>query len=88
MSTSTIIAALFRGLAVWPGMSSLAFVTSCVLYLARRIVVGRIRKRSWTEILENGTKPLTGNVWLDGLLLIGLFALVAALFALALCIQW
>ncbi len=88
MATLPFFAGFLRGPAVWPGMSSLAFLTSCIVYIARRIIVGRIRGRSWQEILEDGTKPITGSVWLDGLLFFGIFVVAGVLVVLAMWIQW
>ena len=88
MGSLPIVAGILRGPTLWPGMSSLAFLISCVGYIVRQIVVGRIHGRSWQEILEDGTKPITGSVWLDGLLFFGIFVTAGVLVVLAMWIQW
>jgi hypothetical protein len=59
-------------------MSLPAFVLSGIIYVSYRIVVGRLRRKTWTEILSDGWKPATGSIWLDGALFAGILVAIAA----------
>jgi hypothetical protein len=46
------------------------------IYQFRGVVARRRAGQSWSESLSNGEKLITGNVWLDALLLAFIFAAV------------
>lgn len=66
--------AVLRGLVLWPGMSTAAFVISCLWYVGHKIAIGRSQGKSWRDVLADGTKPLTGSIWLDAALFIAVLA--------------
>lgn len=63
-------------------LSALALVGQGIVYVVRRIKEGKKANSAWSEVLADGHKPLTGRVWLDGVLF-GVL-LVGSLTALAL----
>ena len=74
----------------WWGLSAYLLYAALVVasgfaYVLRRIKVGKKEGKRWPEILTDGTKPLTGSVWLDSvivaLLLLGTFAAFAYAFS-------
>jgi hypothetical protein len=42
-------------------------IIGMVAYVTSRIFNQRREGRTWSEVWADGGKPITGNVWLDGL---------------------
>jgi hypothetical protein len=64
-------------------------VFAMIVYVITRIFGQRKEGKSWNEVWSDGEQTLTGSVWLDGLLFIGILAAVAGLLWIAaLWIQW
>jgi hypothetical protein len=61
-------------LAVW----AVLFLVGA-FFQARGVISRRRAGQSWNEALANGQKLMTGNVWLDGLVLAAIFALAIAI---------
>jgi hypothetical protein len=68
-------------------LPALALVAQGIVYVVRRIKEGKKANRAGDEVLADGHKPLTGRVWLDGILfgvlLVGPFSALAYLLASA-----
>ncbi|MBC7369502.1 MAG: hypothetical protein H7343_22260 [Undibacterium sp.] len=82
-SIYVFVAGLF-GSTVGPDLSAAAFLLGSLIYVFRRIIIGKFQRKSWKVILEDGSTPITGSVWLDGLIFLGVLVLIAALVVLAL----
>ncbi|MBL9199256.1 MAG: hypothetical protein JNL39_02065 [Opitutaceae bacterium] len=52
-------------------------------YFGFRALSGLIARKSWREIIADGSKPITGRIWLDVLVFVSLLIAVAAIFAFA-----
>jgi hypothetical protein len=63
-------------------------VVASLSYLAYDIVRRRREGQSWNEALAQGSKLLTGNVWLDGALFIVVLAAPCALIVFAMLHTW
>jgi hypothetical protein len=68
-------------------LPALALVGQGIVYVVRRIKEGKKASRAWNDVLADGHKPLSGRVWLDGILfgvlLVGPFSALAYLLASA-----
>jgi hypothetical protein len=67
----------------WPEVLSLSAgaLIMCggwVKYAGYRVRAGRKKKETWTDIATDGAKPMTGSVWADAAIFLGVILLGAA----------